>query len=113
MYYEYDTGYYEPSGADIFFDEMGICFDFGFQIAEDYRGIVFRNEVKELIHFAKYADMRFFLCHYYQNDVAFAVRAYPWYRKPSSAELKDKMFELKYQNRYTKYKLAQNELSVL
>ena len=22
MYYEYDTGYYEPSGADIFFDEM-------------------------------------------------------------------------------------------
>lgn len=22
MYYEYDTGYYEPSDADIFFDEM-------------------------------------------------------------------------------------------
>ena len=42
------------------------------------------------------ASSRLFECDYYQNERAFAVRCYPWFKHPNSADLKEKKREFIY-----------------
>ena len=81
---------------DVYFDEMGIYFEFGFEIAEEYRSISLQNEVSELKNFKFRAENHLFNCDFYQNDRAFAVRAYPWFKHPNSADIKEKRKEFIY-----------------
>lgn len=81
---------------DVFFDEMGVYFEFGFEICEEYRGVSLLNEASELKNFKFRAESRLFNCDYYQNDRAFAVRCYPWFRHPDSADIKEKRKEFIY-----------------
>lgn len=72
----------------LIFDEMGVFFEFGFPLASEYSKIELSREAPELVEFLCSADSRFFICHSYQDDRAFAVRGYPWVREPSSSDLK-------------------------
>ena len=81
---------------DVFFDEMGIYFEFGFEIADEYKSISLIQEAKELKNFKFRASSRLFACDYYQNERAFAIRGYPWFRHPNSADLKEKRKEFIY-----------------
>ena len=74
---------------DIFFDEMGIYFDFGFEISSEFRRLSLIKEADELKNFAFRASSRLFDCDYFQNDRIFATRVYPWFRHPDSADLKE------------------------
>ena len=74
---------------DIFFDEMGIYFEFGFEIASEFRKLSLIKEADELKNFAFRASSRLFDCDYFQNDRIFATRVYPWFRHPDSADLKE------------------------
>ena len=81
---------------DIFFDELGVYFELGFELAEEYRSTALRTISPELKNFAFRADCRLFDCNFYQNDRAFAVRAYPWFKHPDSADIKEKKKEFIY-----------------
>ena len=81
---------------DVFFDDMGVCFEFGFEIATQYRSQNLLYEASELKNFKFWASSRLFDCDYYQNERAFAIRGYPWFKHPNSADLKEKRKEFIY-----------------
>ena len=81
---------------DVFFDEMGIYFEFGFEIANEYKSLSLLQEAKEMKNFKTRASSRLFDCDYYQNERAFAVRGYPWFKHPNSADLKERRKEFIY-----------------
>lgn len=80
----------------LIFDQMGICFEFGFKIAQDYASLDLSRDAEELVNLMRSADSRFFVCHTYQDNVAFALRGYPWMRSPNSSDLKERKTELIY-----------------
>ena len=80
----------------LIFDEMGVCFEFGFKIAQDYVSLDLSRDAEELVNLTRSADSRFFVCHTYQDSVAFALRGYPWVKNPNSADLKERKTELIY-----------------
>lgn len=73
---------------DVFFNEMGIYFDFGFEVVSEYKRVKLLFESNELRNFQFRSSNRLFDCDFYQNDRVFAVRCYPWYRNPNSANIK-------------------------
>lgn len=79
---------------DIFFDEMGIYFEYGFEIASDFDGDL--QESEELKNFKAGASSRLLDCDYYQNGRVFAVRVYPWFKHPDSADIKERRKEFIY-----------------
>ncbi len=84
---------YSRSGRakmDIFFDEMGVYFEYGFEIANDYDGILLLQESNELKNFKFAASSRLLDCDYYQNGRVFAIRVYPWFKHPDSADIKER-----------------------
>lgn len=81
---------------DIFFNEMGVYFEFGFEVADEYRSISLIDKASELKNFKFRATSRLFDCDFYQDNRAFAVRGYPWFRHPNSADLKEKRKEFIY-----------------
>lgn len=81
---------------DVFFDEMGLYFEFGFEIGEEFRRKILSYEAEEMKNFKFRASSRLFDCDCYQNDRAFAVRCYPWFKHPSSADIKAKRKEFIY-----------------
>ena len=81
---------------DVFFDEMGIYFEFGFEIAEEYRSMNLIYDAPEVKNFKTWSTNRLFECEFYQNERAFAVRGYPWYKHPTSADLKEERKEFIY-----------------
>ena len=81
---------------DVFFDEMGMRFEYGFEIASDFQSMCLTQEAAELKNFKFFASARLFDCDYYQNDRVFAVRAYPWFKHPNSADLKERRTEFIY-----------------
>ena len=80
----------------VFFDEMGVCFEFGFEIASEFRKLSLVKEAAELRNFSFRASSRLFDCDYFQNDRIFATRVYPWFRHPDSAHLKEPRREFIY-----------------
>ena len=81
---------------NIVFDKMGICVEFGFKIAKEYRQLILSRESKALMHFAKHSESRLFLCNFYQTEDEYAVKTYPWYKNPNSSDLKEKKPRLIY-----------------
>ncbi len=81
---------------DVFFDEMGVYFEFGFEVADEFKSLSLLQEAKELKNFKFRASSRLFDCDYFQNDRVFAVRGYPWFKHPNSADLKEKRREFIY-----------------
>lgn len=81
---------------DIFFDEMGVYFEFGFELASEFRLMPILRDAKEMKNFKFWASSRLFDCEYYQNERAFAVRGYPWFKHPNSADLKERKREFIY-----------------
>lgn len=81
---------------DVFFNEMGIYFEFGFELDDEYKGKSLFDVAEELKNFRFRASSRLFECDYYQNERAFAVRGYPWFRHPNSADIKEKRKEFIY-----------------
>lgn len=81
---------------DIFFSEMGITLEFGFEFASEYKQKSLLIESNELKNFKFWASSRLFDCDYYQNERAFAIRAYPWYKHPDSADIKEPRREFIY-----------------
>lgn len=81
---------------DVYFNEMGVYFEFGFEVADEYKQKNLLREADELRNFQFRSDYRLFDCDYYQNERAFAVRCYPWFKHPNSADLKEKRKEFIY-----------------
>ena len=81
---------------DVYFEEIGISFEFGFEVADEFKSLSLLQEAKELKNFKFRASSRLFDCDYYQNERAFAVRGYPWFKHPNSADLKEKRREFIY-----------------
>ena len=80
----------------LLFDELGVSFEFGFKLAKEYASVELSREAPELVEFLRSASARFFTCHTYQDDRAFALRGYPWRREPNSSDLKEPDPELIY-----------------
>ena len=90
---------YSKSGKakmDIFFDKMGVYFEYGFEIASDYDGILLLQESEELKNFKLSASSRLLDCDYYQSGRVFAIRVYPWFKHPDSADIKERRREFIY-----------------
>lgn len=81
---------------DIYFNEMGIYLEFGFEMASEYYGKTLTREAEELKNFQFRASSRLFNCDYYQTEKIFAVRCYPWFKHPNSADLKEPKKEFIY-----------------
>ncbi len=81
---------------DVYFDPMGIYFEFGFEIANEFRRKSLLREAEEAKNFSFRASSRLFDCDYYQNERAFAVRCYPWFKHPNSSNIKEKRREFIY-----------------
>ena len=81
---------------DVYFEEMGIGFEFGFEVADEFKSLSLLQEARELKNFKFRASSRLFDCDYYQNERAFAVRGYPWFKHPNSADLKENRREFIY-----------------
>ena len=81
---------------DVFFDELGIYFEFGFELSREFQGKVLSKEALELKNFSFRASSHLFECEYYQNERVFAVRCYPWFKHPNSADIKEKKREFIY-----------------
>ena len=81
---------------DVFLNEMGVYFEFGFEIANDFKTLSFFTDVKEIKNFKFRASSRLFDCDYYQNESVFAVRGFPWFKHPDSADLKERRREFIY-----------------
>ena len=81
---------------DIFFDEMGVYFEFGFEICEDYLSLSLLQEAAELKNFKFRSFSRLFDCDFYKSDRVFAVRGYPWFKHPNSANIKQPKIEFIY-----------------
>lgn len=78
------------------FDEMGVCMELGFKLAEEYRSIELSRSSEGISHLLRSADSRLFICNAYQDEKAFAISAYPWVREPNSSDLKERKPELIY-----------------
>ena len=81
---------------DVFLNEMGVYFEFGFEIANEFKTLSFLTDVKEIKNFKFRASSRLFDCDYYQNESLFAVRGFPWFKHPDSADLKERRREFIY-----------------
>lgn len=91
---EYSTS--RRAKMDLFFDEMGIYFEFGFELASEHREKPLIKESELLKNFKFWASSRLFECDYYQNNRAFAVRGFPWFVHPNSADIKEPKKEFIY-----------------
>ena len=81
---------------DVFFNEMGVYFEFGFELASEYKSISLLNEANELKNFKFRVSSRLLECDFYQDDRAFATRVYPWFRHPNSSDIKEPRKEFIY-----------------
>lgn len=81
---------------DVFFDEMGVYFEFGYELADEFKSTSVLIESKEIKNFNFRASNRLFNCDFYQNEHAFAVRGYPWFKHPDSEDLKERRKEFIY-----------------
>lgn len=80
----------------LIFDEMGVCMELGFKLAEEYRSIELSRRSEGISHLLRSADSRLFICNAYQDEKAFVISAYPWVREPNSSDLKERKPELIY-----------------
>ena len=83
---------------DVFFDEMGVYFELGFELSSEFQGKVLLQDAIEVKNFKLRASSRLFECDYYQNERVFAVRCYPWFKHPDSADIKEKRREFIYKH---------------
>ena len=81
---------------DVYLSEMGTSFEFGFEIAEEFKSSSLLVESKELKNFKFRAENYLFDCDFYQNDRVFAVRGFPWFKHPNSADIKERRKEFIY-----------------
>ncbi len=80
----------------VYFDENGIYLECGFKLADGRDKNFMQNGNSELSALFRVADMNFYACNYYKSSSAFAIRTMPWYKCPSSMELKQKKPKLIY-----------------
>lgn len=81
---------------DVFFDEMGVYFEFGYELADEFKSISILIESKEIKNFNFRSSNRLFNCDFYQNEYAFAMRGYPWFNHPNSEDIKERRKEFIY-----------------